>query len=291
MSKEYIVGTGFTTVDGMERRVDVTPDWQVWADRDKRLDNLDALSAVMIAGFVANIDGILDTKTLYRSSFDEYRSLVNGGADRIEMLEQGFDTRLGSVFSPSFRKIYLPVKSLLNKNILPINALNPRHLLLLSRDMTDYDGIVSAVRSSKIAEYDGSNNVLLQERIIGSLLSRGFINTESIPQTVEQSTVKSKTTTRFVHENIAGVEARRRAQSDFTNYREYISEMTDHIKIIGEKPFDVDDLVKWAHENGFNPNRGEVERIVLLEASRNGLVKRTNVYVTNSQVREMWKLI
>jgi hypothetical protein len=67
--------------------------------------------------------------------------------------------------------------------------------------------------------------------------------------------------------------------------------MVEHIKEIGNKPFDIEDLILWAEKQGYNPNRGEVERVVLLKASRESLVKRTNVYITNKQVREMWVLL
>jgi hypothetical protein len=80
-------------------------------------------------------------------------------------------------------------------------------------------------------------------------------------------------------------------QPGFTDVREYAGGMLDYIKEIGNKPFDIDDLVKWAEEQGFHPNRFEIERRVLLEAARRSLVKRTNVDEPNKTVREKWVLL
>jgi hypothetical protein len=80
-------------------------------------------------------------------------------------------------------------------------------------------------------------------------------------------------------------------QPGFTDVSEYAGAMLDYIKEIGSEPFDIEQLILWAEKQGYNPNRGEVERVVLLKASRESLVKRTNVYITNKQVREMWVLL
>lgn len=302
MNREYIVGTEFVNKQGVEHRVDITPDWQVWADQEKRLDNLDALSAVMIAGYAANLDRVLDTRVMYRNSFYEYHRLVDSSsAEPIAELEQDIQTRLGSVFSQSFGKIYKPVTSILNKNILPIKVLNPRYLLLLVSDMTDSERIVDAIRKSKIAETDSSNNAILQDRILGNLVTRGYISTNYAPQEVDERKPKTKVTQSKLAQTAKPIKPRNEhdtspvqrheLQRGFTDVREYAGAMVEYIKETGSEPFDIDDLVEWAEEQGFNPNRGEIERRVLLAATNASLVKRTNVYTANKTAREMWVLL
>jgi hypothetical protein len=80
-------------------------------------------------------------------------------------------------------------------------------------------------------------------------------------------------------------------QPGFTDVSEYAGAMVEHIKEIGSEPFDIDDLEKWAKERGYNPNRGEIERIVLLAAAKASLVKRTRVQDTNKEVKYKWVLL
>jgi len=176
MSREYIVGGDFTTKQGIERRVDVTPDWQVWVDDDKRMENLEPLSGVMVSSYIANVDNIVTSAGLYKSGIIEYKRLVEGSdAETIDVLSQHNQKRVGTVFGPSLRKLYEAKTSVLRNNILPIRSIAPLMYLLLSSDMSDSDHILSIVKRSVLLEQVNNNNEKLEYKTIKYLQNYRFI--------------------------------------------------------------------------------------------------------------------
>ena len=329
-----MIGGDFRTREGVDRRVDVDAEWQVWADGSDRLKNLGPLSAVMVAGYMANVDSVVAPNAIYRAGLSQYRRIVgDGDAQEIEILEQDIENRVGSVFNQSFNKLYKPDSGILNGNILHVSIITPKKHLLLSSDMSDYDHIISIAQKAKLVE-DDEVNEKLRLVLLSNLVDRGYIrkSKNSINETkrrlrpsqgtldrlnggmTEVNTTAAKKTVKPVpfvdgdsseevnksllpkvstpeHETISYEELRSELQPGITDVREYAGAMVEYIKKIGNEPFDSDDLVSWAEEQGFHPNRFEIERRVLLAATNASLIKKTNVHVSHKQVKEKWVLL